>query len=123
MTTLASSVDDAKALLSVVPFIWAAVTGILLTAAWRWSSETDIFNVPRSWGAVFAALGSVVVGSIIVSVLAPLSYKVTFTNRGHLEGFLVLYMVVFVSAVALTCFSVFAVFKAVTHLREVLRAQ
>lgn len=122
MSALASTtVDDAKSLLSVLPLLWAILTGTLLATALRWSSENDKYDRGRSWGALAASVLLFILGVVVGAVLGPLAYKAAFTNHGSINGYLVLYEAIFVLVVGLAIGSVFVIRKAFKHLRDVLQ--
>lgn len=60
-------------------------------------------------------------GGVVGAVLAPLAYKAAFTNHGSIEGYLVLYEATFVLVVGLAIGSIFVIWKAFKHLRDVLQ--
>lgn len=119
-TYVDSSLGDAKDILSVVPFIWAVLTALLLVPAWRWSSENTVYNLGRSWAALAASVVCAAVSCVVVAVMAPLGMKVAFENEGPVDGILVLYELVTLAVVLLAISSVAMIIKSAVHLRDVL---
>lgn len=112
------TVDDAKDLLSLVPFIWVILTAVLLGPAWRWSSEREKYHLGRSIAAVVMSALSVVVTGVVVGVMAPIGLD-ALSNTGAIQGVLVLYEVILLTVIGATVWSLVVLIKAGRHLRRV----
>lgn len=121
MAAAPTTVDEAKDLLSLIPFVWGILTVALLGPAWRWSSENEKYHVGRSVAALLMSLLAAIGGAIVVLVLAPIGYEAVFRNTGAIEGVLVLYELFLLAVVGATAWSMVIVVKAVRHLRLVVR--
>jgi hypothetical protein len=86
-------------------------TGLLGTAR---------YDKSRSWLAVGLAFGSLVFAGVLVTLMAGVAAD-SLTNDGPVEPTVVVFFMVFVVVVTLTVISLFALAKALLHLKKVLR--
>jgi amino acid transporter len=120
MAPKGATVNEAKDLLSVVPFVWAILTAVLLGPAWRWSSEKEKYHRGRSVAAVVLSLLSTLLSVVVVVVMAPVGIK-AIRNSGAVQGVLVLYEVILLAVIGATAWSLVVVLRAGRHLGDVMR--
>jgi hypothetical protein len=115
---LATIVERSADLLKLLTAPYGVVTGIMLKYSFDWSSQTKSFDTTRSRLAfvlAVAALGFSVTLALLFGGIAMES----LTNDGDVEPTLVVHALVTLVVLGLVLVSMWAILRAVRHLREI----
>ncbi len=112
-------IETAKSLMDLAGTPSALVTGTFLAFASR-TINANIHHVNRArmaFGTAAAIAASLVMASL-VALLAPLAYRSVFTYRGGIEAVLVVYWMIFLSAVGTLAYSGYIIALCIRELRR-----
>ncbi len=109
----------AKELMELAGTPSALVTGTFLAFASRAIAANKANVDPaRMWFALIAAIAASALMAALVTVLAPLAYRSVFIFRGPVETILLVYWVVFLSAVGTLIYSGYIIASCIRELRR-----